>query len=130
MCIIFFSLIKVFIMDFNDFEKPRLTEPGIKYFLNETLKQCHIYKINYNNILINIGLFIGFLLILGAILFYKYKGRQTQVEKERKDKEKQQYILSKVKTFQDAKRIAHQELISGLPGWDSEYDIINNKIKL
>ena len=39
-------------MDFNDFEKPKLTEPGIKYFLNETLKQCHIYKSNYNNILI------------------------------------------------------------------------------
>ena len=103
MCIIFFSLIKVFIMDFNDFEKPRLTEPGTKYFLNETLKQCHIYKINYNNILINIGLFIGFLLILGAILFYKYKGRLTQLEKERKNKEKQQYILSKVKNFKRLK---------------------------
>ena len=130
MCIIFFSLIKVFIMDFNEFEKPRLTEPGIKSFLNETLKQCHVYKINYNNILINILLFVGFMLILGAILFYKYKGRITQVEKERKTKEKQQYILSKVKSFQEAKRTAHQELISGLPGWDSEYDIINNKIKL
>ena len=130
MCIIFFSLIKVFNMDFNDFEKPRLTEPGIKYFLNETLKQCHVYKSNYNNILINIVLLVGFLLILGAILFYKYKGRLTQVEKDRKTKEKQQYILSKVKSFQEAKRTAHQELISGLPGWDSEYDIINNKIKL
>ena len=130
MCIIFFSLIKVFIMDLNDFEKPRLTEPGIKYFLNETLKQCHVYKSNYNNILINIVLLVGFLIILGAILFYKYKGRLTQVEKDRKTKEKQQYILSKVKSFQEAKRTAHQELISGLPGWDSEYDIINNKIKL
>ncbi len=130
MCIIFFSLIKVFIMNFDEFEKPRLTEPGIKYFLNETLKQCHIYKINYNNILINILLLVGFLLILGAILFYKYKGRLTQVEKDRKTKEKQQYILSKVKSFQEAKRTAHQELISGLPGWDSEYDVIHNKIKL
>lgn len=130
MCIIFFSLIKVFIMNFNDFEKPQLTEPGIKYFLNETLKQCHVYKNNYINTLINIGLFIGFLLILGAILFYKYKGRLTQLEKDKKDKEKQQYILSKVKQFQENKRTAHQELISGLPGWDSEYDIINNKIKL
>ena len=80
-------------MDFNEFEKPRLTEPGIKYFLNETLKQCRVYKNNYNNILINIGLFIFFLLILGAILFYKYKGRITQVEKERKDKEKQDKLL-------------------------------------
>jgi uncharacterized membrane protein YciS (DUF1049 family) len=117
-------------MNFNDFEKPQLTEPGIKYFLNETLKQCHIYRSNYINTLINVGLFIGFLIILGAILLYKYKGRLTKVEKEKKDKEKQQYILSKVKQFKEAKRTAHQELISGLPNWDNEYDIINNKVKL
>ena len=44
-----------------------------------------------------------------------------------KNKEKQQYILSKIKNFQQAKRIAHQELITGLPAWDSEYDIIHSK---
>ena len=130
MCIIFFTLIKVFIMDFNDFEKPRLIEPGTKYFLNETLKQCNVYKNNYYNLVINIGLFIGFLTILGLILLYKYKGRLTQIEKQNKDKEKQQYILSKIKIFQEAKKVAHQELISGLPGWDNEYDIITNKHKL
>ena len=112
-------------MDFDEFVKPRLTEPGIKYFLNETLKQCHIYKSNYNNILINIGLLIGFLLILGAILFYKYKGRLTQVEKERKTKEKQQYILSKITKLQHTKRAERQELITGLPNWENEYDTFN-----
>ena len=126
MCIIFFTLIKVFNMNFNDFENPQLIEPGTKYFLNETLKQCHTYKTNYHNILINISLFVGFLIVLGSILFYKYKGRLTHIEKENKDKEKQQYILSKIKIFQEAKKTAHQELISGLPGWDNEYDNINN----
>ena len=108
-------------MDFNDFEKPRLTEPGIKYFLNETLKQCHIHKINYHNLLINIGLFILFLIILGGILVYKYKGRLTPVEIAQKNKEKQQYILEKIKNFQIAKQKAHQELITGLPHWENEY---------
>jgi hypothetical protein len=117
-------------MNFNDFENPQLIEPGTKYFLNETLKQCHIYKSNYHNTLINIGLFIGFLIILASILFYKYKGRLTHVEKQNKDNEKQQYILSKIKIFQEAKKTAHQELISGLPGWDNEYDIITNKNKM
>ena len=112
--------------DFSEFENPQLIEPGTKYFLNETLKQCHTYKSNYHNILINIGLFIGFLIVLGSILFYKYKGRLTHIEKQNKDKEKQQYILSKIKIFQEAKKTAHQELISGLPGWDNEYDVINN----
>jgi hypothetical protein len=72
-------------------------------------------------------LLIAFLLILGLILLYKYKGRLTDVEKHKKNEEKQQYILSKIKNFQQAKRIAHQELITGLPAWESEYDIIHSK---
>ena len=59
---------------------------------------------------------------------YKYKGRLTPVEKERKTQEKQQYILSKMKQLQEAKKIAHQELITGLPNWDSEFDVINKKM--
>ena len=51
----------------------------------------------------------------------------TPVEIERKNKEKQQYILSKIQNFQQAKRIAHQELITGLPNWDNEYDILHSK---
>ena len=35
-------------MDFEDFTKPRLIEPGVKYFLNETLKQCRIFKNKYH----------------------------------------------------------------------------------
>jgi hypothetical protein len=107
--------------------KPALTEPGVKYFLNQTLKQCHIAKNNFHNIVFNIGLFIGFLIILGLILLYKYKGRLTPTEVERKNKEKQQYILSKIKNFEQAKRISQQELITGLPAWESEYDIIHSK---
>ena len=45
----------------------------------------------------------------------------------KKNKEKQQYILSKIKIFQDAKRTAQQELITGLPAWDNEHDILNAK---
>ena len=108
-------------MNFDDFSKPALIEPGIKYFLNETLKQCKEFRNNYNNLLFNACLFLSFLVVLGAILLYKYKGKLTPVEKDMKDRMKQQYILSKIKNFQDAKRLAHQELITGLPGCDNEY---------
>ena len=102
--------------------KPALTEPGVKYFLHQTLKQCHIVKDNFHNMIFNIGLFIGFLLVLGLILLYKYKGKLTPVELEKKNKENQQYIISKIKIFQESKRVAQQELITGLPNWDNEYD--------
>ena len=59
-----------------------------------------------------------FLTILGLILFFKYKGKLTPIEIEKKNKEKQQYILSKIQNFQEAKKKAHQELITGLPHWE------------
>jgi hypothetical protein len=71
-------------MDFDEFTKPTLIEPGTKYFLNETLKQTHIFRLKYQNYIINIGLFVFFLLVLGAILLYKYKGRLTEEDKAKK----------------------------------------------
>jgi hypothetical protein len=118
-------------MDSNNYNqdfglsKPILTEPGVKYFLDQSLKQCHIVKNKFHNTIVNVGLLIAFLLVLGLILLYKYKGRLTDVEKEKKNKEKQQYILSKIKNLQEAKRKAHQELITGLPNWENDYDNIN-----
>jgi len=111
-----------------DFSKPLLTEPGVKYFLDQSLKQCHIIKNKFHNIIFNVGLFLLFVLILGVIIFYKYKGKPTPVEIEQKNKQKQEYILSKIQKIQHAKKVAHQELITGLPAWESEYDIINKKI--
>ena len=37
-------------------------------------------------------------------------------------------ILSKIQNFQEAKKRAHQELITGLPHWETEYDVIHRKI--
>jgi hypothetical protein len=101
--------------------KPTLTEPGVKYFLNQALKQSHIIREKFHNTIFNIGMFLLFLIILGGILVYKYKGKLTPVEIAQKNKEKQQYILEKIKTFQIAKQRAHQELITGLPHWENEY---------
>jgi hypothetical protein len=114
-------------MNFDNSSKPELTEPGIKYFLYQTLKQCHIVRDHFHNMIFNIGLFIAFLIILGLILLFKYKGKLTPVEIAKKNKEKQEYILSKIQKFQDAKRVAHQELITGLPNWENEYDILHSK---
>ena len=113
--------------------RPMLTEPGVKYFINETLKQCHQFKEKYHNINFNIGLLVVFFIILGILLLYKYKGKITPEEIEQKEVQKKQYILSKIRNYQDAKTKAQQKLITGLPQWDNEFDIINdtpiNKLK-
>jgi len=107
--------------NFEKMSKPILIEPGARYFLNETLKKCHIFKENYKNSLFNIGLFILFLFILGILLAFKYKGKLSLEEMKEKELEKKKYILSKIKNYQDSRRREQQELISGLPHWDNEY---------
>jgi|APGre2960657423_1045063.scaffolds.fasta_scaffold08961_2 hypothetical protein len=110
----------------KEISKPMLTEPGVTYFLNATLKQCHIFKEKHQNMIFNIGLLIGFFIILGILLLYKYKGKLTPEEIEEKELEKKKYILSKIRNYQDAKIRSQQELITGLPHWDNEFDIIND----
>jgi hypothetical protein len=105
------------------YTRPKLIEPGVKYFLNETLKQCHSFKENYNNLIINIGLLLCFIIILGIILLIKYKGKLTPEEIKQKELEKKKYILSKIKNYQDARKREEQQLITGLPHWENEFEI-------
>jgi hypothetical protein len=118
-------------MNFNtDLTKPILIEPGVKYFLNQTLKNCHAFKEKYYNLFFNIILFILFFIILALLLLYKYKGKLTNQELEQKETEKKYYILSKIKNYQDAKIRTQQQLITGLPQWETEYDIVKNGLQL
>lgn len=108
-------------MNFEESIQPSLTEPGVKYFLNQALKQSHRIREQFHNTVFNIGMLIFFLLLLGLILLYKYKGKLTPAEVAQKNREKQQYILERIQNFQIAKQRAHQELITGLPQWEREY---------
>lgn len=101
--------------------QPILTEPGVKYFLNQSLKQSHIIKQAFYNQMFNLGMLVLFALLLMGILLYKYKGKLTPIEIIEKNKEKQQYILEKIQNFQISKQKAQQNLITGLPHWENEY---------
>jgi hypothetical protein len=113
-----------------NFTKPILIEPGVKYFLNETLKNSHIFKEKYYNLFFNIFLLILFFIILIVLLLYKYKGKLTNEELKQKEIDKKYYILSRIKNYQDAKLREQQQLITGLPQWKTEYDIVNNNLGL
>ena len=75
----------------------------------------------------NVGILIAFFIITGIILLYKYKGKLTPEEIEQNELRKKKYILSKIKNYQDAKIRSQQELITGLPHWDTEFETINKK---
>lgn len=108
-------------MDYQEYVSPSLVENGMKYFLNETLKNCHTFKKEYYNLLFNISIFIALLAALTCFLIFKYKGKPTPMERQQKDREKQQYILSKIKIFKENRERMHQSLITGLPSWENDY---------
>ena len=107
--------------------KPILIEPGMKYFMRETLKKCKTNKFEHYSKMFNIIGFISFILILGIFLVVRYKGKLTPIEKQYKLNEQRHYILSTIKQFQDVKRQQNQELITNIPKWESDLKIMNDK---
>ena len=109
-------------------DKPILIEPGMRYFIKESLNKCHRIKETYYNGIFNICMFFFIVGTTFLVLLAKYKGKMSSYEKEVKTRTKQEYILSKIKNYQNAKRIESQELITNLPKFDNEYKIIHREM--
>lgn len=106
-----------------EFTRPRLVEPGVKYFINQTLVSCAGFKKVYYNNIMNIGIISTIIILMCAVLYYKYNGKPTPTQKMLKEREKKRYILSRIKAYQDNKRSESQQNITGLPNWKNEYDV-------
>lgn len=97
-------------------ERPNLTEPGVSFFYSKILQQCHTTRVKYHNIILNISLLIGFFAVMYLVLSYKKKSKIERLEqKEELEKQKQNYILTKMNTFNNKKLKERQQLITNLP---------------
>ena len=114
--------------DINITEQPKLIEPGIHYFFHKTLQQCHKIKEEYYNYIFNISISLAFIFILGVLLIIRYKGKKSEIEKKIKEREKQYYILNTIKQYQSVCQKKSMDNITGLPDWNSEYDLIYRKL--
>jgi hypothetical protein len=101
--------------------KPYLIEPGVKYFLNETLKNCRSKKQVSEKININIALLLFFSLVIGSILYYKWKTKPTLEELKNRENVKKHYILNKIKQITDKKLKDRNETITTLPKFESDF---------
>ena len=110
--------------------RPRLIEPGVKYFLSSSLEQCHILKAKYNNFLYNLGLFLAFTLIVGLTLYFKYKHKNNLKLQEEKKLQQQQYIINKLRFMQDYRKNQVNHLGTDLSSWQNnpEVQFYNRKI--
>ena len=119
---------------YDNINKPKLIEPGVKYFFKGILKECHNYKQKNYNLVYNISLFILFFSILGIILFSRYKGNKTSQENYQKNLKDKQYIMSKLVYYnrcnlENQQRIQNN-MITNLPDFSNhpEASLLHRKI--
>lgn len=97
---------------------PKLVSVNLKKYIGNKLQECNYKKIKNNNLYFNIFFFIIFILILGSILIFKFKGfknKNSSYKKQIRDKE---YIMSKLifynKQNLDNKNRSDNNLINNL----------------
>lgn len=118
----------------ENIDKPKLIEPGVKYFFKGVLKECHNYKQKNYNLIYNISLFVLFFSILGIILFYRYKGNKTPQENYQKTIQDKQYIMSKLVYYNrvnlENKQKVQNNMITNLPDFSNhpEASLLHRKI--
>ena len=108
-----------------DISKPTLTEPGVKYFLKETLKNCRIKKNIEFNQLMNLALLTSFVVISSVLLYYKYKTRPTEDDRKKIKQLKRDYFVNKVRQLEAKKAKQLDRQITNLPQFESPFELLH-----
>lgn len=105
-------------------ETPHLVAPGVKSFMDFTLKNCKQMKESYTTVAVNIGLTVTFIIVVGGFLYYKYKGKPTREEVEQRKRRGQEYVMKKLGTHVATRQMMSNQskndtsVITGLPMWE------------
>ncbi len=82
-------------------EQPSLIESSTKNFLFNTLKQCHTNRVNVYYYAFNTIVFIVFVAVTCAILYRCSLNKPTDYDRHQKMIHDQQYVMSKIRYYQD-----------------------------
>jgi hypothetical protein len=85
-------------------DAPSLVEPDVKYFIENSLKKAHEYRMNTYTFFFNFGVLALFTLVFGGFLWYRYKNKPSPYEVQQKMKRDQEIILSKIRANQDDRK--------------------------
>ncbi len=98
---------------------PKLIEPGVRYFLSGTLKECRKFKDVHASVLFNLSMACALFILIGGFLLFRYKGKLTPAEVAVKNWKKQEYIISKLHQIAYIKNSQGNgpHMITNLPQW-------------
>jgi hypothetical protein len=108
---------------------PKLTEPGVRSFVGKSLRDYHKYRDGFTSMIFNIGMLVGFIVVVSGVLYWRYRGRITPQEQAIRSREKKEYIFSKLQTLAAMKESVRPGMITNLPTWNNhpELDILIRK---
>uniref|UniRef100_A0A6C0KID2 Uncharacterized protein n=1 Tax=viral metagenome TaxID=1070528 RepID=A0A6C0KID2_9ZZZZ len=106
---------------------PSLVEPGVKYFYNETLKNCNSLKSGYYNMFVNLSLFIVFVIIVSLFLYFKKQNKPSKKSLQNKELNNHIYILKKLQEANEKKLRQNNELITNLPQFNKDFNELHEK---
>ena len=99
-------------------DAPSLCEPGMKYFLKGSLKECKKFRDSHSTLLFNLGAFILLCIGFCGLLWYRYKGKPSPEEIKQKQRETHSYLISKLQQYTAARQKSNPNMITDLPVWD------------
>jgi hypothetical protein len=95
-----------------------LCEPGVTRLLAGALTDCNTHRTRYHALLFNAGMAITLVCVVGAFLYYRYKGRLPPEDAERKRRADYEHIVGRLQHLRAA-REKGKGLITNLPLWDA-----------
>lgn len=104
--------------------QPNLVEPGVKYFINESLIKCKEVKFNLNSTILNISLTLIFIFIVCFTLYQMFKTKSNKEEQNKKKKEKEEYLTMighKLNILHKEKQRENNILLTTLPEFKNPY---------
>lgn len=94
---------------------PNLIDPSVKYNLYNRLSSCHNTRVSMYTWVLNIGVFVVFVSITAAALYYCYTRKLTPEERYNKMMRDQSYIMSKIRFYQNERANMPLSSITSLP---------------
>jgi membrane protein insertase Oxa1/YidC/SpoIIIJ len=95
-------------------ENARLIENSARNYLFQTLQKCHTNRVSIYYYALNFGVLFIFVGIVALVLYYCSKQKLSDYDKQQKMIKDQQYILSKIRYYQEDKKEQQRSQVSGI----------------
>lgn len=95
-------------------DEPSLIEPSVKNYMFNTLQKCHSNRVNIYFYVLNFGILILFVIIVGMTLYYCYTQKPNEYERQQKLVRDQEYVMSKIRYYQEEKKTNNESQFSSI----------------